>query len=182
MTYLLNFEKLGRNDNVEIEVEELNEKCLNKKIQHYLLSSNWEWFANLETMKGVVMVGFRCCFEFTIKEQKMAIWHSKDEQPKTNLDIFMVCENEGVVYTKVDSLEENQRFGFDYLLNWCYVSDLLAQDKRFEEPQQKLDDAKRTLTSALQWLACPDDISELTGKCNVQNAFDEIRECLERIK
>ena len=47
---------------------------------------------------------------------------------------------------------------------------------------KKLDDAKRTLTSALQWLACPDDISELTGKCNVQNAFDEIRECLERIR
>ena len=47
---------------------------------------------------------------------------------------------------------------------------------------KKLDDAKRTLTSALQWLACPDDISELTGKCNEQNAFDEIRECLDRIK
>ena len=48
--------------------------------------------------------------------------------------------------------------------------------------KEKIDDAKRTLTSALQWLACPDDISELTGKCNEQNAFYEIRECLDRIK
>jgi hypothetical protein len=52
----------------------------------------------------------------------------------------------------------------------------------FEPEMTKLDDAKRTLTSALQWLACPDDISELTGKCNEQKAFDEIRECLDRIK
>lgn len=60
-------------------------------------------------------------------------------------------------------------------------SDSLAPKKGEEnvaEQQAEINRLRKAINSALNFMACPDDLSELTGKCNDQAAFDELREAL----
>lgn len=66
----LKFEKLGRRArNVEIIVNSLTESELNPKIQRYLISRDWNWEADLSTMRGRVMITFYD-FPFTIEQME----------------------------------------------------------------------------------------------------------------
>lgn len=65
MGYNLHFDKLGRNGhNVDIFVESFTKSEM-FKIQKYLMSRDWEWWADEETKQGAIEVGWEC-FPFTI--------------------------------------------------------------------------------------------------------------------
>lgn len=49
---------------------------------------------------------------------------------------------------------------------------------KIEEQQAEINRLREAINSALNFMACPDDLSELTGKCNDQAAFDVLREAL----
>lgn len=44
--------------------------------------------------------------------------------------------------------------------------------------QAEINRLRKAINSALNFMACPDDLSGLTGKCNDQAAFDVLREAL----
>lgn len=56
---------------------------------------------------------------------------------------------------------------------------LLRAIEQLEKAECKLDLAKKSILSALQFLACMDRLSE--EKCNEQLAFDELRKALEEL-
>ena len=56
---------------------------------------------------------------------------------------------------------------------------LLRAIEQLEKAECKLNLAKKSILSALQFLACMDRISE--EKCNEQLAFDELRKTLEEL-
>lgn len=60
-------------------------------------------------------------------------------------------------------------------------SDSLAKKEGEEivaEQQAEINRLRKAINSALNFMACPDDLSGLTGKCNDQAAFDVLREAL----
>lgn len=60
-------------------------------------------------------------------------------------------------------------------------SDSLAKNEGEEivaEQQAEINRLRKAINSALNFMACPDDLSGLTGKCNDQAAFDVLREAL----
>lgn len=101
-------------------------------------------------------------------------------------------------YIKKDSLDKNQaEFGntcadyqnFIYEKFGVYLhnnmlneknTDIIDRNIRKENMrlQAEINRLKKAINSALNFMACPDDLSELTGKCNDQAAFDELREAL----
>lgn len=56
---------------------------------------------------------------------------------------------------------------------------LLTTLEELEKTKKQLEIAKKSIQSALQYLACMDIISE--EKCNEQLAFDELRKTLEEL-
>lgn len=59
------------------------------------------------------------------------------------------------------------------------ISKLETTTKELEKVKKQLDVAKKSILSALQFLACMDRISE--EKCNEQLAFDELNKALEEL-
>lgn len=59
------------------------------------------------------------------------------------------------------------------------ISKLETTTKELEKVKKQLDIAKKSILSALQFLACMDRISE--EKCNEQLAFDELNKALEEL-
>lgn len=62
----------------------------------------------------------------------------------------------------------------------CYGWQRLVESLEDQNNQLKAgnDKLREAINSALNFMACPDDLSELTGKCNDQAAFDVLREAL----
>ena len=62
----------------------------------------------------------------------------------------------------------------------CYGWQRLVESLEDQNNQLKAENDKlrEAINSALNFMACPDDLSELTGKCNDQAAFDVLREAL----
>ena len=62
----------------------------------------------------------------------------------------------------------------------CYGWQRLVESLEDQNNQLKAgnDQLREAINSALNFMACPDDLSELTGKCNDQAAFDVLREAL----
>jgi hypothetical protein len=60
-------------------------------------------------------------------------------------------------------------------LNYAIISELRDQ---LEAKEQMIKGLKEAINSALNYMACPDDLTELNGKCNDQMAFDILREVL----
>lgn len=62
----------------------------------------------------------------------------------------------------------------------CYGWQRLVESLEEQNNQLKAgnDKLREAINSALNFMACPDDLSELTGKCNDQAAFDVLREAL----
>lgn len=50
--------------------------------------------------------------------------------------------------------------------------------RRIEQQQAEINRLRDAINSTLNFMSCPDDLSELTGKCNDQAAFDVLREAL----
>lgn len=50
---------------------------------------------------------------------------------------------------------------------------------QLEAERVKVKKLKTAISSALNYLACPDDLTELNGKCNEQMAFDVLREAID---
>jgi hypothetical protein len=63
------------------------------------------------------------------------------------------------------------------LLKEVSVSDLRDQ---LEAKEQMIKNYKEAISSALNYMACPDDLTEINGKCNDQMAFDVLRRALEK--
>ncbi len=108
----------------------------------------------------------------------MSIWHNK-AIPTTEKDKYVYVEfYTQIPYTDRETLSRCVTPASDCgdleepdLIRWCYLDDLLNQ-------QAEIDRLKKAINSALNFMACPDDLSELTGKCNDQAAFDVLREAL----
>lgn len=62
------------------------------------------------------------------------------------------------------------------VLNYAIISDLRDQ---LEAKEQMIKNYKKAISSALNYMACPDDLTEINGKCNDQMAFDILREVLK---
>ena len=62
----------------------------------------------------------------------------------------------------------------------CYGWQRLVESLEDQNNQLKAENDKlrEAINSALNFMACPDDLSELTRKCNDQAAFDVLREAL----
>lgn len=62
----------------------------------------------------------------------------------------------------------------------CYGWQRLVESLEDQNNQLKAENDKlrEAINSALNLMACTDDLSELTGKCNDQAAFDVLREAL----
>lgn len=50
---------------------------------------------------------------------------------------------------------------------------------QLEIKEQMIKKYKKAISSALNYMACPDDLTEINGKCNDQMAFDILREVLK---
>lgn len=61
-------------------------------------------------------------------------------------------------------------------LNYAIISELRDQ---LEAKEQMIKNYKKAINSALNYMACPDDLTEINGKCNDQMAFDILREVLK---
>lgn len=61
-------------------------------------------------------------------------------------------------------------------LNYAIISELRDQ---LEAKEQMIKNYKKAISSALNYMACPDDLTEINGKCNDQMAFDILREVLK---
>lgn len=61
-------------------------------------------------------------------------------------------------------------------LNYAIISELRDQ---LEAKEKMIKGLKQAISSALNYMACPDDLAEINGKCNDQMAFDILREVLK---
>lgn len=61
-------------------------------------------------------------------------------------------------------------------LNYAIISELRDQ---LEAKEQMIKKYKKAISSALNYMACPDDLTDINGKCNDQMAFDILREVLK---
>lgn len=58
------------------------------------------------------------------------------------------------------------------------VANMELRDQ-LEAKEQMIKKYKKAISSALNYMACPDDLTEINGKCNDQMAFDILREVLK---
>lgn len=82
----------------------------------------------------------------------MTIWKSKDEAPQGEGSVFIEIRGEtGSFVIASDTL--NMIF-FNFV-RWCWEKDLLAQDKRVEELEEKLDIAVKALEEYMTFCRHP---------------------------
>ena len=58
------------------------------------------------------------------------------------------------------------------------VANMELRDQ-LEAKEQMIKNYKKAISSALNYMACPDDLTEINGKCNDQMAFDILRKVLK---
>jgi len=59
---------------------------------------------------------------------------------------------------------------------------MIEAAKKMDLLRQQLDIAIKSINSAAGYLACMDDLSEVSGKCNEQMALEELNKAIEQIK